>query len=280
MESELIKKIGLKVKEIKEEERDKLLTLENLTLSFKDSSGVLLWEKENKKYLIYFLNEKPVFKVFYDDSKKVILDEGENLFLKESGGSLSLYKIDSKGIISLLSLHFGEVLYKDLDSKIVDFSQFLDSLGGKNITGLLIIKNEKVEFLIIYDGKILDISNGEVFLESPLSTESESTTLISFAKLLMAKDTSISLYSIDRDREFNEVKLNLLKYDIEKLKDLIKECLKGVLKERVKKLEDMVDSIKNRDDFNLFMKKCDDIVSSLYNKKISDEVKKKILELI
>ena len=280
MESELIKKIGLKVKEIKEEERDKLLTLENLTLSFKDSSGVFLWEKENKKYLIYFLNEKPVFKVFYYDSKKVILDEGENLFLKESGGSLSLYKIDSKGIISLLSLHFGEVLYKDLDSKIVDFSQFLDSLGGKNITGLLIIKNEKIEFLIIYDGKILDISNGEVFLESPLSTESESTSLISFAKLLMAKDTSISLYSIDRNREFNEVKLNLLKYDIEKLKDLIKECLKGVLKERVKKLEDMVDSIKNRDDLNLFMKKCDDIVSSLYNKKISDEVKKKILELI
>lgn len=280
MDSSLIKKIGLKIHEIKEEDREKLLNLENLYSSFKDSSGALLWEKENKSYIIYFFSGKPVLNVFYDGSKKFSFGEGEALFLNEKDGVISLYKIDSKGVISILSMHFGEVLYKDLDSKIVDFSQFLDSLGGKKLTGLLIIKNDKMEFLTIYDGKILDILNGEISSESPLSTESESPSLLSFAKLLMAKNTSISLYSIDKNIELKEIKLNLLKYDIEKLKKLIKEQLKKTLKERVKKLEDMVDSIKTKEDFDLFLKKCDDFISSLYNKKISEEFKKKILELI
>lgn len=280
MESSLIKKIGQKIQEIKEDEREKFFNLDFINNSFKDLSGALLWEKENKSFIVYFLNGKMVFKVFYDDSKKVTQDEGEKLFLDEKEGVISFYKINSKGIISILSIHFGEILYKDLDAKIVDFSQFLDSLGGKNITGLLVIKNEKSEFLVLYDGKILDINNGEIILESPLSTESESASLLSFAKLLMAKDTSITLYSIDKNREFPEVNLNILKYDIQKIKELMKESLRKVLKEKVRKLEDMVDSIKTKENIDDFIKKCDDFISSLYNKKISEECKKKILEIL
>lgn len=234
-----------------------------------------MWEKENKSFIVYFLNGKPIFKIFYDDSKKVTQDDGEKLFLNEKGGVISFYKINSKGVISILSIHSGEILYKDLDAKIVDFSQFLDSLGDKNITGLLVIKNEKSEFLILYDGKILDINNGEIVLESPLSTESESASLLSFAKLLMAKDTSITLYSIDKNREFPEVNLNILKYDIQKIKELIKESLRKVLKEKVRKLEEMVDSIKTKEDIDDFLKKCDDFISSLYNKKFQKSVKRK-----
>lgn len=280
MESNLIKKIGQKIQEIKEDEREKFFNLEFINNSFKDTSGTILWEKETKSFIVYFLNGKMVFKIFYDDSKKVPNDEGEKLFLNEKGGLISFYKIDSKGIISILSIHNGEVLYKDLDAKIVDFSQFLDSLGGKNITGLLVIKNEKSEFLIIHDGKILDIRNGEIELESPLSTESESASLLSFAKLLMAKDTSITVYTIDKNKEFPEISLNILKYEIEKIKELMKESLRKVLKEKVRKLEEMVDSIKTKEDINDFLKKCDDFISSLYNKKISEECKKKILEII
>ncbi|MCX8095701.1 MAG: hypothetical protein N3D74_05905 [Caldisericia bacterium] len=280
MESSLIKKIGLKIQEIKEDEREKFFNLEFIFNSFKETSGVLLWEKENKSYFVYFLNGKPIFKVFYEDSRKITQDDGEKLFLNEKDGIISFYKINSKAIISILSIHFGEILYKDLDSKIVDFSQFLDSLGGKNITGLLVIKNEKIEFLVIYDGKILDIKDGEIFMESPLSTESESASLLSFAKLLMAKDTSITLYSIDKNKEFNEISLNILKYDINKLKELIKEVLRKILKEKIRKLEDMVDSIKTKEDIEEFIKKSDDFISSLYNKKISEECKNRILELI
>lgn len=280
MESLLIKRIGLKIQEIKEDEREKFLNLNFLKNVFNEKSGVLLWEKDNKSYIIYFLNGKPIFKVFYNDSKKTFGDEGEKLFLNEKEGSISLYQIDSKGLISILSMHTGETLYKDLDTKIVDFSQFLDSIGGKDITGLLVIKNEKSEFLLLYDGKILDIKDGEVTLASPISIESESPSLISFAKLLVGKNTSISLFSIDKDKDFKEINLNILKYDIEKLKELIKETLRKVLKERVKKLEEAVDSIKSKEDIEYLLKKCDDFISSLYNKKISEEFRKQVSELI
>lgn len=280
MESLLIKRVGLKIHEIKEDEREKFLNLDFLKSSFKETSGALLWEKDNKSYLIYFLNGKPVFKVFYEDSKRFVGDDGENLFLKEKDGLISLYKIDSKVVISILSIHLGETLYKDLDAKIVDFSQFLDSIGNKDITGLLVIKNEKSEFLIFYSGKIIDIKEGEIILESPISIESGSPSLISFAKLLMSKNATITLFSIDKDKEFKEINLNILKYDIEKLKELIKETLRKNLNERVKKLEEIVDSIKSKDDIDNLIKKCDDFVSSLYNKKISEDCKKQILELI
>lgn len=277
---EIIKKVGKIIGTIKPDERNKYLNLEFINNSFKNIDGVLLWEDESNYYLIYFLNGEAVYKVYYENGNRIPLDEGENKFLLKNSGDIFLYKIDRKGIIPILSLFFGEMLYKNLDAKVIDFSQFIDSIAEKKVTGILIISNMTSDFMILYDGMIEDIKDGEIIFESPLSIESESISIISFAKLIMMENSSINLYIIDKDFKFTPVKLSFLKVELEKIKIEIKEITKKILKDRIKKIEAIIDSINSKDDIYKSLDMIKDYVISLYNKKIYSDIESEVKKLI
>jgi len=123
------------------------------------------------------------------------------------------------------------------------------------------------DFIILYDGMIEDVKDGEIILESPISVESESMSIVSFAKLIMMENSSITLQTIDKDRKFEPVKLSFLKYDLEKIKSEIKEISKKILKDRIKKVDEIIDSINSKDDIYKSLEKIKSYVIPLYNKK-------------
>lgn len=129
---DIIKKIGRNFGTIKLEERNKYLNLEFIYDSFKNIDGVFLWEDKSDFYLIYFLSSEAIFKIYYENENKIVGDEGEKKFLSNNEGDIYFYKIDRKAIIPILSLYFGETLYKDLDAKVIDFSQFIESIAEKS----------------------------------------------------------------------------------------------------------------------------------------------------
>jgi len=277
---DIIKKIGRNFGTIKLEERNKYLNLEFIYDSFKNIDGVFLWEDKSDFYLIYFLSSEAIFKIYYENENKIVGDEGEKKFLSNNEGDIYFYKIDRKAIIPILSLYFGETLYKDLDAKVIDFSQFIESIAEKKLTGILTISNNLSDFIILYDGMIEDVKDGEIFLESPISIESDSMSIVSFAKLIMMENSSITLYTIDKDRKFEPVKLSFLKYDLEKIKGEIKEISKKILKDRIKKVDDIIDSINSKDDIYKSLEKIKSYVIPLYNKKIYSDIENEVKKLI
>ncbi|HRT36674.1 MAG TPA: hypothetical protein P5090_00175 [Caldisericia bacterium] len=277
---DIIKKIGRNFGTIKLEERNKYLNLEFIYDSFKNIDGVFLWEDKSDFYLIYFLSSEAIFKIYYENENKIVGDEGEKKFLSNNEGDIYFYKIDRKAIIPILSLYFGETLYKDLDAKVIDFSQFIESIAEKKLTGILTISNNLSDFIILYDGMIEDVKDGEIFLESPISIESDSMSIVSFAKLIMMENSSITLHTIDKDRKFEPVKLSFLKYDLEKIKSEIKEISKKILKDRIKKVDDIIDSINSKDDIYKSLEKIKSYVIPLYNKKIYSDIENEVKKLI
>ena len=277
---DIIKKIGRNFGTIKLEERNKYLNLEFIYDSFKNIDGVFLWEDKSDFYLIYFLSSEAIFKIYYENENKIVGDEGEKKFLSNNEGDIYFYKIDRKAIIPILSLYFGETLYKDLDVKVIDFSQFIESIAEKRLTGILKISNNLSDFIILYDGMIEDVKDGEIILESPISVESESMSIVSFAKLIMMENSSITLQTIDKDRKFEPVKLSFLKYDLEKIKSEIKEISKKILKDRIKKVDDIIDSINSKDDIYKSLEKIKSYVIPLYNKKIYSDIESEVKKLI
>lgn len=277
---DIIKKIGRNFGTIKLEERNKYLNLEFIYDSFKNIDGVFLWEDKSDFYLIYFLSSEAIFKIYYENENKIVGDEGEKKFLSNNEGDIYFYKIDRKAIIPILSLYFGETLYKDLDAKVIDFSQFIESIAEKKLTGILTISNNLSDFIILYDGMIEDVKDGEIFLESPISVESDSMSIVSFAKLIMMENSSITLHTIDKDRKFEPVKLSFLKYDLEKIKSEIKEISKKILKDRIKKVDDIIDSINSKDDIYKSLEKIKSYVIPLYNKKIYSDIENEVKKLI
>lgn len=277
---DIIKKIGKIFGTIKSEERNKYLNLEFIYDSFKNIDGVFLWEDKSDYYLIYFLSKEAVFKIYYENENKIVGDEGEKKFLSNNEGDIYFYKIDRKAIIPILSLYFGEMLYKDLDVKVIDFSQFIESIAEKRLTGILTISNNLSDFIILYDGMIEDVKDGEIILESPISVESESMSIVSFAKLIMMENSSITLQTIDKDRKFEPVKLSFLKYDLEKIKSEIKEISKKILKDRIKKVDEIIDSINSKDDIYKSLEKIKSYVIPLYNKKIYSDIESEVKKLI
>jgi len=277
---DIIKKIGKIFGTIKSEERNKYLNLEFIYDSFKNIDGVFLWEDKSDYYLIYFLSKEAVFKIYYENENKIVGDEGEKKFLSNNEGNIYFYKIDRKAIIPILSLYFGETLYKDLDVKVIDFSQFIESISEKRLTGILTISNNLSDFIILYDGMIEDVKDGEIILESPISVESESMSIVSFAKLIMMENSSITLQTIDKDRKFEPVKLSFLKYDLEKIKSEIKEISKKILKDRIKKVDEIIDSINSKDDIYKSLEKIKSYVIPLYNKKIYSDIESEVKKLI
>jgi len=277
---DIIKKIGKIFGTIKSEERNKYLNLEFIYDSFKNIDGVFLWEDKSDYYLIYFLSKEAVFKIYYENENKIVGDEGEKKFLSNNEGDIYFYKIDRKAIIPILSLYFGETLYKDLDAKVIDFSQFIESIAEKRLTGILTISNNLSDFIILYDGMIEDVKDGEIILESPISVESESMSIVSFAKLIMMENSSITLQTIDKDRKFEPVKLSFLKYDLEKIKSEIKEISKKILKDRIKKVDEIIDSINSKDDIYKSLEKIKSYVIPLYNKKIYSDIESEVKKLI
>lgn len=277
---DIIKKIGKIFGTIKSEERNKYLNLEFIYDSFKNIDGVFLWEDKSDYYLIYFLSKEAVFKIYYENENKIVGDEGEKKFLSNNEGDIYFYKIDRKAIIPILSLYFGETLYKDLDAKVIDFSQFIESIAEKRLTGILTISNNLSDFIILYDGMIEDVKDGEIILESPISVESESMSIVSFAKLIMMENSSITLQTIDKDRKFEPVKLSFLKYDLEKIKSEIKEISKKILKDRIKKVDEIIDSINSKDDIYKSLEKIKSYVIPLYNKKIYSDIENEVKKLI
>jgi len=277
---DIIKKIGKIFGTIKSEERNKYLNLEFIYDSFKNIDGVFLWEDKSDYYLIYFLSKEAVFKIYYENENKIVGDEGEKKFLSNNEGDIYFYKIDRKAIIPILSLYFGETLYKDLDVKVIDFSQFIESIAEKRLTGILTISNNLSDFIILYDGMIEDVKDGEIILESPISVESESMSIVSFAKLIMMENSSITLQTIDKDRKFEPVKLSFLKYDLEKIKSEIKEISKKILKDRIKKVDEIIDSINSKDDIYKSLEKIKSYVIPLYNKKIYSDIENEVKKLI
>ncbi|HOC53021.1 MAG TPA: hypothetical protein PKJ39_04730 [Caldisericia bacterium] len=277
---DIIKKIGKIFGTIKSEERNKYLNLEFIYDSFKNIDGVFLWEDKSDYYLIYFLSKEAVFKIYYENENKIVGDEGEKKFLSNNEGNIYFYKIDRKAIIPILSLYFGETLYKDLDVKVIDFSQFIESISEKRLTGILTISNNLSDFIILYDGMIEDVKDGEIILESPISVESESMSIVSFAKLIMMENSSITLQTIDKDRKFEPVKLSFLKYDLEKIKSEIKEISKKILKDRIKKVDEIIDSINSKDDIYKSLEKIKSYVIPLYNKKIYSDIENEVKKLI
>ena len=277
---DIIKKIGRNFGTIKLEERNKYLNLEFIYDSFKNIDGVFLWEDKSDFYLIYFLSSEAIFKIYYENENKIVGDEGEKKFLSNNEGDIYFYKIDRKAIIPILSLYFGETLYKDLDAKVIDFSQFIESIAEKKLTGILTISNNLSDFIILYDGMIEDVKDGEIFLESPISVESDSMSIVSFAKLIMMENSSITLHTIDKDRKFEPVKLSFLKYDLEKIKGEIKEISKKILKDRIKKVDDIIDSINSKDDIYKSLEKIKSYVIPLYNKKIYSDIENEVKKLI
>jgi len=277
---DIIKKIGKIFGTIKSEERNKYLNLEFIYDSFKNIDGVFLWEDKSNYYLIYFLSKEAVFKIYYENENKIVGDEGEKKFLSNNEGDIYFYKIDRKAIIPILSLYFGETLYKDLDVKVIDFSQFIESIAEKRLTGILKISNNLSDFIILYDGMIEDVKDGEIILESPISVESESMSIVSFAKLIMMENSSITLQTIDKDRKFEPVKLSFLKYDLEKIKSEIKEISKKILKDRIKKVDEIIDSINSKDDIYKSLEKIKSYVIPLYNKKIYSDIESEVKKLI
>ncbi|HQL67228.1 MAG TPA: hypothetical protein PK151_06785 [Caldisericia bacterium] len=277
---DIIKKIGKIFGTIKSEERNKYLNLEFIYDSFKNIDGVFLWEDKSDYYLIYFLSKEAVFKIYYENENKIVGDEGEKKFLSNNEGDIYFYKIDRKAIIPILSLYFGETLYKDLDVKVIDFSQFIESISEKRLTGILTISNNLSDFIILYDGMIEDVKDGEIILESPISVESESMSIVSFAKLIMMENSSITLQTIDKDRKFEPVKLSFLKYDLEKIKSEIKEISKKILKDRIKKVDEIIDSINSKDDIYKSLEKIKSYVIPLYNKKIYSDIENEVKKLI
>lgn len=277
---DIIKKIGKIFGTIKSEERNKYLNLEFIYDSFKNIDGVFLWEDKSDYYLIYFLSKEAVFKIYYENENKIVGDEGEKKFLSNNEGDIYFYKIDRKAIIPILSLYFGETLYKDLDVKVIDFSQFIESIAEKRLTGILKISNNLSDFIILYDGMIEDVKDGEIILESPISVESESMSIVSFAKLIMMENSSITLQTIDKDRKFEPVKLSFLKYDLEKIKSEIKEISKKILKDRIKKVDEIIDSINSKDDIYKSLEKIKSYVIPLYNKKIYSDIESEVKKLI
>ncbi|HOK17856.1 MAG TPA: hypothetical protein P5272_02840 [Caldisericia bacterium] len=277
---DIIKKIGRNFGTIKLEERNKYLNLEFIYDSFKNIDGVFLWEDKSDFYLIYFLSSEAIFKIYYENENKIVGDEGEKKFLSNNEGDIYFYKIDRKAIIPILSLYFGETLYKDLDAKVIDFSQFIESIAEKKLTGILTISNNLSDFIILYDGMIEDVKDGEIFLESPISIESDSMSIVSFAKLIMMENSSITLHTIDKDRKFEPVKLSFLKYDLEKIKGEIKEISKKILKDRIKKVDDIIDSINSKDDIYKSLEKIKSYVIPLYNKKIYSDIENEVKKLI
>lgn len=277
---EIIKRIGKKFGTIKFEERNKYLNLEFINDSFKNSDGVFLWEDESDYYLIYFISGTPIFKIYYENDKKISGDEGEKKFLSKNKNDIYLYKIDIKAVIPILSFYFGDTVYKNLDAKVVDFTQFIDSLNEKRSTGILTITNKDSDFIILYDGLIEDIKDGEIILETPISIDSDSPSITSFAKLIMMENSTISLNVIDKDIKFQPVKLSFLKVELEKLKNEIKEIIRKILKDKIKKLEDIVDSINSKEDIYKSLEKIKDYVISLYNKKIFSDIENEIKSLV
>lgn len=277
---DIIKKIGKIFGTIKSEEKNKYLNLEFIYDSFKNIDGVFLWEDKSDYYLIYFLSKEAVFKIYYENENKIVGDEGEKKFLSNNEGDIYFYKIDRKAIIPILSLYFGEKLYKDLDAKVIDFSQFIESIAEKRLTGILTISNNLSDFIILYDGMIEDVKDGEIILESPISVESESMSIVSFAKLIMMENSSITLQTIDKDRKFEPVKLSFLKYDLEKIKSEIKEISKKILKDRIKKVDEIIDSINSKDDIYKSLEKIKSYVIPLYNKKIYSDIESEVKKLI
>jgi hypothetical protein len=277
---DIIKKIGKIFGTIKSEEGNKYLNLEFIYDSFKNIDGVFLWEDKSDYYLIYFLSKEAVFKIYYENENKIVGDEGEKKFLSNNEGDIYFYKIDRKAIIPILSLYFGEKLYKDLDAKVIDFSQFIESIAEKRLTGILTISNNLSDFIILYDGMIEDVKDGEIILESPISVESESMSIVSFAKLIMMENSSITLQTIDKDRKFEPVKLSFLKYDLEKIKSEIKEISKKILKDRIKKVDEIIDSINSKDDIYKSLEKIKSYVIPLYNKKIYSDIENEVKKLI
>lgn len=277
---EIIKRIGKKFGNIEFEERNKYLNCEFLNNSFKNIDGVFLWEDESDCYLIYFISGNPIFKIYYENDNKILGDDGEKKFLLKNKNDINLYKIDKKALIPILSLYFGDTVYKNLDAKVIDFTQFIDSLNEKKLTGVLTISNKDSDFIILYDGFIEDIKDGEIVLETPLSIDSDSPSIISFAKLLMLENSTISLNLIDKDIKFQPVKLGFLKVELEKLKNEIKEIIRKILKDKIKKLEDTVDSINSKEDIYKALDKIKDYVISLYNKKIFSDIENEIKSLI
>lgn len=277
---EIIKRIGKKFGTIKFEERNKYLNLEFINDSFKNSDGVFLWEDESDYYLTYFISGTPIFKIYYENDKKISGDEGEKKFLSKNKNDIYLYKIDIKAVIPILSFYFGDTVYKNLDAKVIDFTQFIDSLNEKRSTGILTITNKDSDFIILYDGLIEDIKDGEIILETPISIDSDSPSITSFAKLIMMENSTISLNVIDKDIKFQPVKLSFLKVELEKLKNEIKEIIRKILKDKIKKLEDIVDSINSKEDIYKSLEKIKDYVISLYNKKIFSDIENEIKSLV
>ena len=250
---------------------DSVLNEEILLGQIENRSGVFMWEDGNQQFIIAFLDGKPVYTCFYTENEKIEGERGEKMFSLKTKGKLYLFTVPREMMIVFLSFFFGEELYKNLETKVLELTQFLDTLGEKKLTGILHAADEEEIFIPLFDGNILEVKDGEIVSKTPLSSEADSELIMKFATVSMKPDTKLSFYSIDKDINLNPIELSVFKLRGEQLKNLAKDALAEVLRERVKRFENMIDSVKNLKELRDLIPKIKEDIFVLYNKKLSED---------
>ena len=250
---------------------DSVLNEEILLGQVENRSGVFMWEDGNQQFIIAFLDGKPVYTCFYTENERIEGERGEKMFSLKTKGKLYLFTVPREMMIVFLSFFFGEELYKNLETKVLELTQFLDTLGEKKLTGILYAADEEEIFIPLFDGNILELKDGEIVSKTPLSSEADSELIMKFATVSMRPDTKLSFYSIDKDINLNPIELSVFKLRGEQLKNLAKDALAEVLRERVKRFENMIDSVKNLKELRDLIPKIKEDIFVLYNKKLSED---------
>ena len=253
---------------------DNALKEDVLLGQIENKSGVFMWEDEDQEFIIAFLDGKPVYTCFFTGNERVEGEEGERMFSSKTKGKIYLFTFPREMMIVFLSFFLGEELYKDLETKVLELTQFLDTLGEKKLTGVLYAVDDEEIFIPLFDGNILEVKDGEIVSKTPFSSEADSELIMKFATVSMKRNAKLSFYSIDKDINPNPIELSVFKMRGEQLKNLAKDALAEVLRERVKRFEDMIDSVKNLKELRDLIPKIKEDIFVLYNKKLSEDAEK------
>lgn len=279
-EISFIKRFGETLFFFDTENIDNVLNEEILMKEIDGKDGIFLWEDNGESFIIVFKKGKPVYTCFYTENEKIQGIDGEKRFSLKSKGKIYLYTLPEEVMTAFLSFIFGEALYKNLETRVLEITLFLDTIGEKRPTGILYASDEEELFIPLFEGNILEVKEGEMTSEVPLSSEANSETIMKFATISMRPDTKLSLYSIDKDVNLNPITLSVFKLRGEELKKQARDALNRVLRERVKRFENMIDSIRNLKDLRDLIPKIKEDVFVLYNKKISEDVEKELRKVV
>ncbi|PMQ00844.1 MAG: hypothetical protein CBR30_08980 [Dictyoglomus sp. NZ13-RE01] len=187
--------------------------LKNINLSLFNLRKYLNYYRSFLGYeLLELRQSKNQFTLLYSKESFIAssFSNGENIYLNEEAlkhlngfdksSIVNIYSIYSNEIVSsLLSLFYGELIFKNISFKNLDIYEPFSLLSDINFTGIIcFVCEDKKEYLFSYDGKTIIIEDGYVKNSFPLR-DFPNNIPDSFIPILSNPKTIINIFSYEKD---------------------------------------------------------------------------------